>query len=132
MRVELPIDAHIPHDYVPGERLRLDAYRQIAEAGDQAALDAVGDELIDRYGPPPEPVRNLLAVAAFRQTCRALGVTEVAVAGSGLRIAPIELPESAQLRLRRLHPKATYKPAARAGGGAAAGGRRSDRRGAAA
>ena len=113
MRVDLPIDAHIPHDYATGERLRLEIYRKIAEAGDQAALDAVVDELTDRYGDPPTPVRNLLAVAAFRQTCRALGVTEVAVAGNGIRIGPVELPDSAQLRLRRLHPKATYKPAAR-------------------
>ena len=132
VRVDLPVDAHIPHDYATGERLRLEIYRKIAEAGDQAALDAIVDELTDRYGEPPAPVRNLLAVAAFRQTCRALGVAEVTVAGNGIRIGPVELPDSAQLRLRRLHPKATYKPAAQAGRGAAPGGGRPDRRGAAA
>jgi transcription-repair coupling factor (superfamily II helicase) len=113
VRVDLPVDAHIPHDYATGERLRLEIYRKIAEAGDQAALDAIVDELTDRYGEPPVQVRNLLAVAAFRQTCRGLGVTEVTVAGNGIRIGPVELPDSAQLRLRRLHPKATYKPASR-------------------
>ena len=114
VRVDLPVDAHIPHDYATGERLRLEIYRKIAEAADQRALDAVVDELTDRYGEPPTPVRNLLAVAAFRQTCRALGVAEVALAGNGIRIGPLELPDSAQLRLRRLHPKASYKAAARA------------------
>jgi transcription-repair coupling factor (superfamily II helicase) len=89
-------------------------YRKIAEAGDQAALDAIVEELTDRYGEPPAAVRNLLAVAAFRQTCRDLGVAEVAVAGTQIRIGPVELPDSAQLRLKRLHPKANYKPAARA------------------
>ena len=114
VRVDLPIDAHVPYDYVTGERLRLEVYRKIAEAGDAAALEAIVEELGDRYGEPPTPVRNLLAVAAFRQTCRALGVGEVTVAGNGIRLGPLDLPDSAQLRLRRLHPKATYKPAARA------------------
>jgi transcription-repair coupling factor (superfamily II helicase) len=113
VRVDLPVDAHVPHDYVTGERLRLDVYRKIAEAADAAALDAIVDELTDRFGEPPPPVRNLLAVAAFRQRCRALGVAEVAVAATGIRIAPADLPESAQLRLKRLHPKAMYKAAAR-------------------
>jgi len=113
VRVDLPVDAHVPHDYVTSERLRLEAYRKIAEAGDAAALDAVVEELTDRYGEPPTPVRNLLAVAAFRQTCRSLGVSEVAVAGSNVRVAPVELPDSGQLRLRRLHPKAVYRPTSR-------------------
>jgi transcription-repair coupling factor (superfamily II helicase) len=113
VRVDLPVDAHIPYDYVTGDRLRLEAYRKIAEAADQAALDAVVEELVDRYGEPPTPVRNLLAVAAFRQRCRALGVGEVALAGPNIRIGPVDLPDSAQLRLRRLYPKAQYKPAAR-------------------
>ena len=113
VRVDLPVDAHVPHDYVTGDRLRLEAYRKIAEAPDQDALDAIVEELTDRYGEPPTPVRNLLAVAAFRQRCRAMGVGEVAVAGANIRIGPVELADSGQLRLRRLHPKAQYKPAAR-------------------
>jgi transcription-repair coupling factor (superfamily II helicase) len=113
VRVDLPVDAHIPHDYVDGERLRLEVYRKIAEAADGAALDAIVDELTDRYGEPPQPVRNLLAVAAFRQHCRTVGVTEVAVSGTGIRIAPLDLLDSAQLRLKRLYPRAQYKPAAR-------------------
>jgi len=114
VRVDLPIDAHVPHDYVTGERLRLEVYRKIAEAGDATALEAIVDELTDRYGEPPVPVRNLLAVAAFRQTCRTLGVAEVAVGGNGIRIGPVNLPDSGQLRLKRLHPKATYRAATRA------------------
>ena len=113
VRVELPVDAHVPHDYVTGERLRLEVYRKIAEAVDTETLAAIAEELTDRYGSPPEPVRNLIAVAGFRQTCRRFGVAEVAIAGSGIRIAPAELPDSAQLRLRRLHPRSTYKPASK-------------------
>jgi transcription-repair coupling factor (superfamily II helicase) len=113
VRVDLPVDAHVPHDYVTGDRLRLEVYRKIAEAPDQDALDAIVEELTDRYGEPPTPVHNLLAVAAFRQRCRAQGIGEVALAGPNIRIGPVELPDSAQLRLRRLHPKAQYKPAAK-------------------
>ena len=114
VRVDLPVDAHVPHDYIDGERLRLEVYRKIAEAGNRAALDAIVDELTDRYGEPPEPVRNLLAVAAFRQECRAFGVGEVALSGTGIRITPADLPDSAQMRLTRLYPKAQYRPAAQA------------------
>ncbi|MFR9806117.1 transcription-repair coupling factor [Pseudonocardia sp. RS010] len=113
VRVDLPVDAHVPHDYVDGERLRLEAYRKIAEAADEAALEAIVDELRDRYGEPPTPVLNLLAVARFRQLCRTLGIGEVAVAGTQIRIGPVELPESRQMRFKRLHPKGLYKAAAR-------------------
>jgi transcription-repair coupling factor (superfamily II helicase) len=109
VRVDLPVDAHIPHDYVPGERLRLEAYRKIAAAVDAELLAAVREELQDRYGTPPTPVDRLFAVAAFRQTCRAYGVTEVTSQGSTIRFSPLELRESQQVRLKRLHPKATYK-----------------------
>jgi transcription-repair coupling factor (superfamily II helicase) len=109
VRVDLPIDAHIPHDYVPGERLRLEAYRKIAAASDAEGLAAVRDELVDRYGQPPAPVRRLLAVAGFRHTCRAAGVTEVSMQGNTVRFAPLPLADSQLVRLKRLHPKATYK-----------------------
>jgi transcription-repair coupling factor (superfamily II helicase) len=113
VRVDLPIDAHVPHDYVDTERLRLDVYRKIAEAADADALQGVHDELVDRYGEPPTPVTNLLAVAAFRQACRRHGITEVTGQGNQIRLAPVDLPESAQMRVKRLHPRALYKPASR-------------------
>jgi transcription-repair coupling factor (superfamily II helicase) len=113
VRVDLPVDAHVPHDYVDGERLRLEAYRKIAEAVDEAGLAAIVEELRDRYGEPPQPVLNLLAVARFRQLCRELGIAEVAVAGTQIRIGPVELAESRQMRFKRMHPKGQYKPAAR-------------------
>ncbi len=109
VRVDLPIDAHVPHDYVDTERLRLDVYRKIAEATDAAGLASVHDELVDRYGEPPTPVTNLLAVAAFRHACRRYGITEVAGQGNLIRFAPVDLPESAQMRLKRLHPRAQLK-----------------------
>ncbi|MFC0433662.1 transcription-repair coupling factor [Kutzneria buriramensis] len=111
VRVDLPVDAHIPHDYVPGERLRLEAYRKIAAAVDETSLEAVREELQDRYGQPPAPVERLLAVARFRQACRRHGVTEVATQASSIRFAPMELLDSQLVRMKRLYPKAMYKAA---------------------
>ncbi|MDQ3663215.1 MAG: transcription-repair coupling factor, partial [Actinomycetota bacterium] len=56
VRIELPVDAHLPHDHVPSERLRLEAYRRLSEASDEDAVEAIRAELVDRYGPPPQPV----------------------------------------------------------------------------
>ncbi|MGH3948348.1 MAG: TRCF domain-containing protein, partial [Pseudonocardiaceae bacterium] len=109
VRVDLPIDAHIPHDYVPGERLRLEAYRKIAAATDDDALTTVREELVDRYGQPPAAVRRLLSVAAFRRVCRDSGVTEVTSQGNLIRFAPMPLADSQVVRLKRLYPKATHK-----------------------
>ncbi len=113
MKVELPVDAHLPHDYIPGERLRLEAYRKIAEIGSVDGIEAVRAELIDRYGALPEPVVNLLEVARFRVQARRAGVTDVTLQGNHVRFSPVELPESAQLRLKRLYPGSLVKPAVR-------------------
>jgi len=113
IRVELPVDAHLPHEYVPGERLRLEAYRRIAEAPDDAAIDAVRDELVDRYGQLPAPVENLLSVASFRAHARAAGLTDVTLQGNLVRFGPVDLPESGVLRMQRLYPKTLFKPAVR-------------------
>ncbi len=111
VRVELPVDAHLPHDYVPGERLRLDAYRRVASAQTDADVEAVRAELRDRYGELPPPVDNLLAVAGLRSFARGFGVTEVASQGKYVRFAPLELRESQTLRLKRLYPGSVVKPA---------------------
>jgi transcription-repair coupling factor (superfamily II helicase) len=111
VKVDLPVNANLPVDYLPGERLRLEAYRALASATSDAAVDAVRAELIDRFGPIPEPVENLLAVARFKVLCREYGVTEVSLQGQSVRMTPLELPESAQLRLQRLYDKTLYKQA---------------------
>ncbi|HEU5268347.1 MAG TPA: transcription-repair coupling factor [Jatrophihabitans sp.] len=111
VKVDLPVDANLPVDYLPGERLRLEAYRSLAAATTNEAVDAVRLELLDRFGPLPPEVDNLLAVARFKVTCRKYGLTEVSLQGNSVRFSPVLLPESAQLRLQRLYDKTAYKPA---------------------
>jgi len=113
VRVELPVNAHIPHDYVPGERLRLEAYTRIAAIDSEADVTAVHEELADRYGEPPEPVLNLLEVARLRTAARRAGLTDITAAGNHIRFAPVELPDSRQVRVQRLYPKTVLKPAVR-------------------
>ena len=114
VRVELPINAHIPHDYVPGERLRLEAYTRIAAIDSEADVAAaVRDELADRYGAPPEPVLNLLEVARLRARPGGPGSPTSPRQGNHIRFAPVELPDSRQVRVQRLYPKTVLKPAVR-------------------
>ena len=113
VKVEMPINAHIPHEFIPHERLRLEAYKRLADATTDAAVDEVSAELTDRYGSLPDPVLSLLAVAKFRVLARAAGLTEVNAQGSYIRFHPVELPESGQMRLTRLHPRTLIKAAVR-------------------
>jgi transcription-repair coupling factor (superfamily II helicase) len=113
VRVELPVNAHIPHDYVAGERLRLEAYTRIAAIDSEADIGTVLDELTDRYGAPPEPVLNLLEVARLRVLARRAGLTDITLQGNHVRFAPVELPDSKQVRVQRLYPKTILKPAVR-------------------
>ena len=111
--LELPVDAHVPTSYIEHERLRLEAYRKIADATTSDALAAVREELVDRYGPVPASVDALLEVATFRNLARSVGLTDVTAQGTMVRFAPIDLPESAELRLRRVYPGTIFKPALR-------------------
>ena len=110
VRIELPIDAHLPHEYVPSERLRLEMYKRLAEVRSDADVDLLQAELEDRYGTPPEEVVSLLFVARFRARARDAGVGEITISGKYVRFAPVSLPESRVVRLQRLHPRSVVKP----------------------
>ena len=110
-KVELPITAHLPVEYVPSERLRLDLYRRMADCSDDAGLNAIVEELVDRFGELPEPAQSLIEVARIRTLAKAKELTEVVWQGKFLKVAPLTLPESAQLRLTRLYPGTLIKEA---------------------
>lgn len=109
VRIELPVDAHLPHDYIPSERLRLEIYKRLAEVRTDADVDQIREELIDRYGDPPEVVASLLLVARFRARARRAGIGEVTIAGRNVRFAPVSLPDSRVVRLNRLYPRSVVK-----------------------
>jgi transcription-repair coupling factor (superfamily II helicase) len=111
VRIELPVDAHIPHEYISGERLRLEAYTRIASIDNVIDIPAVRDELTDRFGAVPTQVDNLLAVARLRAVARQAGLTDITLQGSKIRFSPVDLPESRQVRVQRLYPGTVLKPA---------------------
>lgn len=113
VRVELPIDAHIPVTYVPQERLRLEAYKRLADATTIEAVSEVESELTDRYGSLPPEVATLLEVSKFRVLAKEHGVEEVISSGNSIRIHPVELPESRSMKLARIYPRTIIKPATR-------------------
>ncbi|MFD6054683.1 transcription-repair coupling factor [Agromyces sp. NPDC060279] len=112
LRLELPVDAHIPEDYVDSERLRLEAYQKLSAASGPASkegqIDQVLEELVDRYGTPPESVEHLVAVSRLRRQAQLAGLAEVIATGSKLRIAPAKIPDSRRVRLERLYPGAKH------------------------
>jgi transcription-repair coupling factor (superfamily II helicase) len=118
LRLELPVDAHIPEEYVESERLRLEAYQKLSTASAPAStpdqIDEVLAELTDRYGEPPVQVINLIAVSKLRRVAQKTGLSEVVAMGSNLRVAPADLPDSIQVRLQRMYQGSRYLAAAKA------------------
>ncbi len=112
LKLELPVDAHIPNTYVDSERLRLEAYHKLSaasgELGTRAQLDAILAELTDRYGEPPQSVRNLIDVTELRQQCNRLGLKDVNILGMQAKFQPVALTEADQVRLSHLFPGTKY------------------------
>jgi transcription-repair coupling factor (superfamily II helicase) len=111
VRVELPINASIPTAYVPQERLRLEAYKRLADASSDQSVDEVVAELIDRYGAMPGELEALIGVARFRVSAKSAGIQEVIATGKAIRLSPVVLPESRAMRVARVYPGSKIKGA---------------------
>ena len=120
-KVDMPVDAFLPTDYVVRDDLRLEAYRRLAASSTDVDVDDVEREWIDRYGPVPDAASMLLGVARVRAHCRRIGVTELSVAkGPGfggpawnVKLLPVVLPASKTVRLQRLYKGFQYRAEAK-------------------
>jgi transcription-repair coupling factor (superfamily II helicase) len=90
VRIDLPVNAFIPAEWVGQEALRLELYRRIATAKDHDDLESIRSEAEDRFGVLPQPVRSLFAVASLKLTCLAIGVDEISTFRNQIRIKPVE------------------------------------------
>ena len=108
-KVELPVTAHLSTDYVPADRLRLDIYRRLADAKEFKEIDNIAEELQDRFGELPEAASRLLEIAKIRIVAKSLEISDLAIHGRHLRISPIVISESLQLKMERIYPGSIYK-----------------------
>ena len=103
INIDLPIRAYLPDDYVEAEEQRLEAYRRLANVSELVEVADIEAEWIDRYGPVPDPAETLLHIALLRSECVRLEITDVSVANRNrIRISPLELTQSEQVRYKRL------------------------------
>ena len=108
--LDLPVKAFLPEDYVAKAEARLEAYRRLGAVTEHSTVDDIEAEWVDRYGPVPEPAAELLAVAHLRAECARWGIREVGLLGSGaVRVAPVTLKVSEQMRVTRLAPGSVHK-----------------------
>lgn len=84
--IDLPIDAHIPAEYIENVPHKLKMYRRIADIKNQDDADDVIDELIDRFGEPPACVMGLITVSLLRNSALSQGVYEIGRTGNNVRL----------------------------------------------
>ena len=105
--VDLALSTAIPDDYIPSRQRKLDTYRRMAGLATLDDLGALREELRDRYGPPPEPVRNLLYGVEVKLRAAKAGATEVRARGAELRVVlGRDIAADERVRVLRSFPRA--------------------------
>lgn len=110
VRIELPVDAHLPEDYVSEQALRLEAYRRLAMATREEDVDDVAEEWADRFGSLPSAAAALIEIARLRVEALRVGLNEIVNLRREIRLWPVDLSASQEVRLERLSPKAVLRP----------------------
>ena len=109
VRVDVPVDAYVPGDYVPYEAAKIEIHRRVAGAHEVAELILLREELEDRFGPVPDALDNLIKLQDARIKLGRAGARRVDFSGGRMRVAPIELDSAATKALRAKLPDAVYE-----------------------
>ncbi len=109
IRIDLPIDAHLPESYVSDQELRLEAYRRLATTESNDEVDDVAAEWVDRFGPLPEAAEALVSLARLRVEAMRVGLDEVVQLRHEVRLGPVDLKPSQEVRLKRLQPRSVLQ-----------------------
>ncbi len=83
---DLTVSANIPEKYVPSSEMRMDLYRRIASIACEDDAEDMTDELIDRFGDPPEETMMLIKIALLRKAAAEAGICEIVQKGQSLKI----------------------------------------------
>ena len=102
IRIDLPVDAHLPAAYVEDQQARIEAYRRLAAAATAREVEEVAVEWADRYGPVPPAAAALLEMARLRAEALRVGLTEIVKLRDEVRLGPVDLAPSQEVRLERL------------------------------
>jgi transcription-repair coupling factor (superfamily II helicase) len=113
VRVDAGVDAYVPPTYVPLEATKIDIHRRIALSGSVDDLRELRVELADRFGPPPEPVENLLLLQEARLKLGRLEADFVSIRASRATIGKLVLGPSELRAIRNEMSGASYASAAR-------------------
>ncbi|MGC8863970.1 MAG: transcription-repair coupling factor, partial [Armatimonadota bacterium] len=111
--VDLPIDAYIPQDYMPTEAHRILFYKKMAAVKSREDVQAVQDELEDRFGDPPRAVWNMLALIRLRLRCRELGIASIKTFRNQIRVdfgPGVRLDQDICRELAREHRRHWFEP----------------------
>ena len=109
VRMDVPVDAYVPGDYVPYEAAKIEIHRRIAGAREIADLIMLREELADRFGPLPDPLENLIKLQDARIKLGRAGAKAVTFTGGRLAVTPIELDSTGAKALRAELPGAIYE-----------------------
>ena len=74
----------IPRDYVPDDEIRIDLYRRLARLGNELEAYDLADEIADRFGPLPDPLRDIIDLYAVRAQCASSHVAKIEAGPSGI------------------------------------------------
>jgi transcription-repair coupling factor (superfamily II helicase) len=109
VRIDVPVDAYVPGDYVPYEAAKIEIHRRVSGAREIADLIVLREELEDRFGPVPEPLENLIKLQDARIKLGRAGANAVGFSAGRLRVSPIELDSRGAKALRAELPEALYE-----------------------
>lgn len=109
VRLDVPVDAYVPADYVPYEAAKIEVHRRVSGAREVADLIVLREELEDRFGPIPEPLENLIKLQDARIKLGNAGARMVEFRAGRLTVSPIELDSRGVRRLREELPGAIYE-----------------------
>ncbi len=109
VRLDVNVDAYVPSDYIHYEQAKIEVHRRIAGSREVADLALLREELEDRFGEPPEPLLNLIALQQARIKLGQAGARAVSFRGDRLAVTPIELDSVRAKKLRQEIPEALYE-----------------------
>jgi transcription-repair coupling factor (superfamily II helicase) len=109
VRMDIPVDAYVPGDYVPYEAAKIEIHRRVAGAKEIADLIVLREELEDRFGPVPPPLDNLIRLQDARIKLGRAGAKDVGFRSGQLTVSPIELNSDGNKALRAALPGAIYE-----------------------